>query len=247
MAFVTLDDERRLNVLGAVLMGGFVGVMDKLAAEPDLRCVVLTGAGQRAFVAGADILEMGEISSPTAARAFIGQVHACCEAVRACPVPVIGRINGHALGAGLELAAACDLRIAADTATFGMPEVKVGIPSVVEAALLPGLIGWGRAREMLLLGLTYDAQAAGRMGLVDEIVPPEALDAAVEAKVGAVLAAKPEAVRSQKALIRRWESLAMREAIEAGVDVFAQAFLSSEPREALEAWRHARDTRRAKP
>lgn len=246
IAYLTLDDEARLNVMGSALMSAFLKVMDDLGREKELRGVVLTGAGERAFVAGADIAEMGEISGPAAARAFITRVHACCEAVRACPVPVIARINGHVLGAGLELAAACDLRIAAETASFGMPEVKVGVPSVVEAALLPGLIGWGRTREMLLLGLSYDARAAERVGLVDEVVPSTKLDAAVEAKVAALLDARPEAVRLQKALIRRWEDLPMREAVQAGIDVFAQAFLTDEPHEALAAWKQARAARKQK-
>ena len=246
VARVTLDDEARLNVMGGALMDGFRKVMESLARESDLRCIVLTGAGDRAFVAGADILEMGEISTPPQARAFISQVHACCEAVRAFPAPVIARINGHALGAGLELAASCDLRVASETASFGMPEVRVGVPSVVEAALLPGLIGWGRTREMLLLGLTYDAATAREMGLVDEVVAGEALDTAVEARVAGLLAAKPEAVKLQKALIRRWEDLPMREAVQAGIDVFAQAFLTSEPQEAMSAWRKARAARASK-
>jgi enoyl-CoA hydratase/carnithine racemase len=244
IAQVTLDDEARLNVFSGALMDAFLRVMGELRATADLRCVVLTGAGERAFVAGADILEMAEIIGPAQARAFIGEVHACCEAVRALPVPVIARINGHALGAGLELAASCDLRVASDNATFGMPEVKVGVPSVVEAALLPGLIGWGRTREMLMLGLTCDANAAREMGLVDAVVAPEQLDAAVETRIAAVLDAKPEAVRLQKALIRRWETLPLREAVAVGVDTFAQAFLTSEPHEAMAAWRQAREARK---
>ncbi len=246
IAHVILDDEARLNVFSGALMSSFLRVTDALAARPDLRCVVVTGAGGRAFVAGADILEMAEIAGPAQARAFIGQVHACCEAVRACPVPVIARINGHALGAGLELAASCDLRVASANATFGMPEVKVGVPSVVEAALLPGLIGWGRTREMLLLGLSYDAEAARAMGLVGEVVAPERLDAAVETRVAAILDAKPEAVRLQKTLIRRWENLPLREAVAAGADTFAQAFLTSEPNDAMAAWRQAREARKRK-
>jgi enoyl-CoA hydratase/carnithine racemase len=246
IAHVTLDDEARLNVSSRALMSSFLLVMGELAARSDLRCVVLTGAGERAFVAGADILEMAEIAGPAEARAFIGQVHACCEAARACPVPVIARINGHALGAGLELAASCDLRVASTSATFGMPEVKVGVPSVVEAALLPGLIGWGRTREMLLLGLTYTADAARAMGLVDEVVAPDRLDAAVEARIAAILDAKPEAVRLQKALIRRWETLPLREAVAIGVDTFAQAFLTSEPHDAMAAWTLARAARKRK-
>lgn len=244
IARLTLDDEARLNVMGGALMSAFRKAMDSLARESDLRGVVLTGAGERAFVAGADILEMGGITTPAQARAFISQVHACCEAVRAFPVPVIARINGHALGAGLELAASCDLRVASETARFGMPEVKVGVPSVVEAALLPGLIGWGRTREMLLLGLTYDAAAARGMGLVDDVVPPDQLDDAVEAKIAALLAARPEAVKLQKALIRRWEDMPPREGVQAGIDVFAQTFLTPEPQEATAAWREARAARK---
>lgn len=247
VAHVTLDDEARLNVLGSELMSAFLDVMEKLGRDRGLRCVVLTGAGERAFVAGADIQEMAGIAGPAEARAFIGRVHACCAAVRALPVPVIARINGHALGAGLELAASCDLRVSRETATFGMPEVRIGVPSVVEAALLPGLIGWGRTREMLLLGLTYNAMAAKEMGLVDVVVPPAKLDDAVETRIAAVMGAMPEAVRLQKALIRRWEDLPMREAVAIGVDVFAQAFLTDEPRAAMAAWKRVRKARKRKP
>jgi enoyl-CoA hydratase/carnithine racemase len=247
IAHVTLDDEARLNVLGSELMSAFLRAMESLSHEHDLRCIVLTGAGERAFVAGADIGEMADIASPTEALAFIGKVHACCEAVRACPVPVIARVNGHALGAGLELAVSCDLRVASEAASFGMPEVRIGVPSVVEAALLPGLIGWGRTREMLLLGLTYDAIAAKEMGLVDVVVQPEALDIAVETRIAQVFAAMPEAVRLQKSLIRRWEDLPMREAVLAGADVFAQAFLTSEPHDAMWAWKLAREARKRSP
>ena len=111
-------------------------------------------------------------------------------ALRELPVPVIARINGYALGAGLEVAAACDLRVAASNAVFGMPEVKVGIPSVVEAALLPGLIGWGRTRELLLFGENIDAATALAWGLVEQVVAPDALDAAVEARLAALLSAR---------------------------------------------------------
>ncbi|MEO8813550.1 MAG: enoyl-CoA hydratase [Caulobacteraceae bacterium] len=240
VAFVTLDDERRLNAMGRALIGRFVAVMAELSAMDDLRCVVLTGAGSRAFVGGADLAEMAALDGPDAARAFIGDVHAACEAVRACPVPVIARIGGYALGAGLELAAACDLRVAADSAVFGMPEVRLGIPSVVEAALLPALVGWGRAREILLFGETFDAAAALGMGLVEAVVPLADLDAAVEARLSSLLAAAPRAVRLQKALIRRWEALPLADAIAAGVDAFAAAFETDEPRRAMAAFTASR-------
>ncbi len=245
VAFVTLDNAARLNVMNTSLMEGFVEAMAMLSSQDDLRAVVLTGAGDRAFVGGADVNEMARIDSPAAARAFISRVHHCCAAVRACPAPVIGRINGWTLGAGLELAASCDLRVAVDTARFGMPEVKLGIPSVVEAAVLPGLVGWGRTREMLLLGETFDAAAALAMGLVDAVVPAAGLDQAVENRLTALLAAGHRAVRIQKALISRWEELPLKDAIAAGVDAFASAFETDEPTEAMTAWQAGRTA--AKP
>lgn len=240
VAFVTLDNASKLNVLNTTLMEGFVSAMADLSKQEDLRAVVLTGAGERAFVGGADVNEMAEIDSPRAASAFITRVHGCCAAVRDCPIPVIARIGGWTLGAGLELAASCDLRLAADTARFGMPEVKLGIPSVVEAALLPGLIGWGRAREMLLFGDTIDAGAALGMGLVDAVVPAADLDAAVELRLGSLLANGPRAVRIQKALIRRWETPRQDDAIAAGIDAFAAAFETDEPTVAMGKWRAGR-------
>src|SRR6185437_12220607 len=114
------------------------------------------------------------------ARDFITLVHQTCDGLRRLPVPVIARIDGYALGAGLEVAVSCDLRVATTRAKFGMPETKVGIPSVVEAALIPQLIGFGRARELLMLGEIFDAATALRWGLVELVVALEALDAEVE-------------------------------------------------------------------
>jgi enoyl-CoA hydratase len=149
VAFVAIDNQRKLNSLSSEVMAEFVATFHGLAADPELRAVVLTGAGDKAFIGGANIDEMAAVTTPAEGRAFILKVHGCCQAVRDLPVPVIAAVNGFCLGAGLEVAAACDMRLAADTAIFGMPEVRLGIPSVVEAALLPGLIGWGRTRRIL--------------------------------------------------------------------------------------------------
>jgi enoyl-CoA hydratase/carnithine racemase len=151
-------------------------------------------------------------------------------------VPVIARIEGYALGAGLEIAASCDLRIAADTATFGMPELKVGIPSVIEAALLPRLIGWGRARWLLYSGEMIGAERAGRWGLVERVVSSSELEAAVETCVASILAAGPRAIRLQKTLVREWESLSLSDAIARGIDAFAEAYTTREPRERMSAF-----------
>ncbi|MEK9661455.1 MAG: enoyl-CoA hydratase-related protein, partial [Alphaproteobacteria bacterium] len=142
----------------------------------------------------------------------------------------------YCLGGGLEIAAACDLRIAADDARFAMPEVRVGIPSVIEAALLPALIGWGRTRRLLFTGETIDAATAYDWGFVEEVVPAGALDAAVDRTVDAILAAEPRAVRLQKALIAEWEHLPLDSAIAAGIDTFAAAFQTDEPNRAMRAF-----------
>ena len=147
------------------------------------------------------------------------------------------------VGAGLELAAACDLRIAADTAQFGMAEVRVGIPSVVEAALLPGLIGWGRTRRLLLLGETIGAAEALDWGLVERVVRAEDLDAAVQDWLGHLGAAGRQALRRQKALIRQWEDLPLGQAVAAGIPAFAASWETEEPRRMLGAFAQ----RRAKP
>jgi enoyl-CoA hydratase len=244
VAFVTLDDERRLNAMGSAMMDQFVRTFDALAADEDLRAVVLTGAGRRAFVGGADIDEMATLRSPDAARAFILKVHACCHAVRDLPVPVIARINGYCLGAGLELAAACDLRVSLESAVFGMPEVDLGIPSVVEAALLPSLVGWGRARMMLLLGGTFEAEDARKWNLIEAIAPSGHMDGFIDAWLAALMTSKPRAVRLQKALIRRWEDLPMKDAIAAGVESFAAAFETDEPARAMADYKAARAARR---
>jgi enoyl-CoA hydratase len=236
VAWITLANERKLNTLNAALMRRFAAAMAEISADSALRAVVLTGAGPKAFVGGADIGEMAAIRDGETAGAFIELVHGCCRAVRDCPVPVIGRINGWTLGAGLELAAACDLRIAVESARFGMPEVRVGIPSVVEAALLPGLIGWGRTRRLLLLGETITASEALDWGFLERVVPPEGLDAAAEDWLAHLGAAGPAAIRTQKALIRRWEDLPLGAAITAGIPAFAGSFATEEPRRMMRAF-----------
>jgi enoyl-CoA hydratase/carnithine racemase len=225
----------KLNILNSEVVGAFTAAVEALADDAALRALVVTGAGERAFLGGADIHEMAALDA-AGAEAFIGRLQKLCAALRNLPVPVIARVNGYALGAGLEVAAACDLRIAGHGARFGMPEVRVGIPSVIEAALLPGLIGWGRTRELLLLGETIDAETALRWGLVERVAAPGELDAAIERCLDALLAAGPQAIRLQKALIRRWEDLPLRDAIAAGIASFRQAYATDEPARMMRAF-----------
>jgi enoyl-CoA hydratase len=244
IAHVTIDRARRLNAMNAALMAEFAAAMAALAADAHLRAVVLSGAGPKAFTAGADIDEMAKIETPAQAKAFITALHRCCEAIRDLPVPVIARIHGYCFGGGLEIAAACDVRIASEAASFGMQEVKIGIPSVIEAALLPTLVGWGRAREIMYLGETFGAEKALAWGLVEHVVPASALDAAVEDWIGKLLTSAPGAVRLQKRLIRQWEELPLGAAVEAGVATFAAAYDSDEPATAMRAFLAAQQARK---
>ncbi|HTC12492.1 MAG TPA: enoyl-CoA hydratase [Acetobacteraceae bacterium] len=228
VATVTIANAAKLNTLNRAVMRDLIAAVEALAADSALRAVVLRGAGERAFIGGADITEMAGLDAASA-RDFITLVHRSCDVFRRLPVPVIARMRGFALGAGLEVAAACDMRVASADAQFGMPEVRIGIPSVVEAALLPQLIGWGRTRELLLTGETIDAATAERWGLVEQVVAAEALDAAVERRVVTILACGPRAVRAQKALIAAWEKLPLRDAIARGIDSFAASWDSDEP------------------
>ncbi len=235
VAWVTLDNRTKLNVLDSRLIGELRAAFEALAAEPDLRAVVLTGAGTRAFIGGADIAEMAALT-PATARVFITGLHRLCAAIQALPVPVIARIQGYCLGAGLEVAAACDLRAASQDARFAMPEVRVGIPSVIEAALLPRLIGAGRAQELVLTGRQVAAEEALAIGLVGRVVPAAELDAAVEDWLEALLAAGPRALAAQKSLTRDWQELPLSESIARSIDAFAEAFTDEEPGRMMRAF-----------
>jgi enoyl-CoA hydratase/carnithine racemase len=229
VARITVDHPTRLNILNSSLIQQLISVVNSLHPHERLRVVILTGTGDRAFIGGADIHEMAGLD-PSSARVFISRLHEACSALRELPVPVIARISGYCLGAGLEVAASCDLRLAADHSIFGMPEVKVGIPSVIEAALLPRLIGRGKAAELVYTGDSITASEALRCGLVEQIVPKAHLDEAVGRWTHSILEAGPLAVRLQKALFRRWESLPLDRAIELGIQSFAAAYRTDEPR-----------------
>src|ERR1700687_5363471 len=178
VATVSINNATRLNCLGHAQITAFIDAVTALADDPDLRALIVTGEGDRAFMGGANLHELGELNPPRA-RDFLTLIHRMCQVLRDLPVPVIARVNGFCLGAGLEVMAACDMHIASDSAVFGMPEVKIGLPSVVEAALLPQLIGWGRPKLLLYTGDNIDARTALDWGLIEKVVPAADLDAAL--------------------------------------------------------------------
>ena len=235
IATVCHDYADKLNVIDGDGADALADAIERAGASPDVRAVVLRGAGDRAFIGGADIRVMVDLT-PETSRPFITSLHDACAAIRRAPVPVVARLSGYCLGAGLEIAASCDLRVADTTAKLGMPEVRVGLPSVIEAALLPRLLGWGRAARLVYTGETIGAEQAYDWGLVECLVPEGELDEALAHTVDMICAAGPTAVRLQKELLRDWEELPLREAVERGIDCLPRAFASGEPRERMRAF-----------
>jgi len=243
VARLTLDNPRKLNCLSRAMLEGLVARVREAELAPELRAVVLTGAGEKAFTGGVDVAALAGLDSRQA-REFIGVVHEACAAMRECPVPVIARLNGWCIGAGLEIAAACDLRIAAEHAAFSMPEVRLGIPSVVEAALLPRLVGAGRARWLVMTGEPIGAREALAWGLVERVVPAASLDSAVNAALDALLAGEPEAIRAQKRLCKLWEEAPLEASVRASIEEFARSYGQGEPARRIDAFQRARKAKR---
>jgi len=235
VACVTVNAPERRNVLGIAGKKALAKAFGDLAKDKLLRVAVLTGAGEKSFIAGADLREMKDLS-PKGARAEHTWTHRACESIRALPVPVIARINGHCFGAGMELATSCDMRIGVTSAAFGMPEVRFGIPSGMEACLLPQLIGWGKTRELVYTGRHIDAAEAYGCGFLEKVVEPAALDAAVGSWVDAILQAGPRAIRLQKKLVRDWERMTIAQAVRAGIDACVAARKTDEPKRLMAAF-----------
>ncbi|MEO5895325.1 MAG: enoyl-CoA hydratase-related protein [Vicinamibacterales bacterium] len=195
IATVTVNRPKVLNALNAQTLDELRRVVLALRRDDDVRCVVITGAGEKSFIAGADINELS-VQSPVSGRDHAMRGQHIFDLIENMGKPVIAAINGFALGGGCELAMACTLRIAADTARLGQPEINLGIiPGYAGSQRLPRLIGRGRAMEMLLTGDHVTAAEAHRLGLVNRVVPAAELMAEVR-KLAASLAAKaPVAVR----------------------------------------------------
>jgi enoyl-CoA hydratase/carnithine racemase len=233
IAGIFLNRPEKSNALSSPLLEALVLKLKQLESSPGLRVVVLAGNG-KSFCGGADIHELSELKKNTA-KGFVEKIHACCDALRSLPVPVVARLHGAVIGAGLELAASCDLRVAAEGTRFAMPEVKLGIPSVVEAALLPRLVGAGRAAWLVLTGEAVDARTALDWGLVEELAPLEALDDRVGRLLERLAAADPAALAAQKALLRLWQEAPLDEALAASVTAFARSYASDTPNKLMRA------------
>jgi enoyl-CoA hydratase len=245
VATIRLNRPEKRNALNSALIAAATATLARFADEIEPLVIVLSGEGP-AFSAGADVQELRSLNEESA-RDFITRLHALIATVRDLPQIVIAAIRGPCLGGALELAAACDLRIAAENARFGMPEVRVGIPSVIEAALLPALIGLGRAADLVLTGETMDAAWAERCGLVSRVVPDAALDAEAQALAQRLASLSGPALRAQKRLIRGWPGAVIDASVQESIAAFAEMYRTPNPAEAIGALLEGRPPRFAVP
>lgn len=241
-AVLSLEGRSDLNLLGLELFQGLNDALDEVAADANITTLVLRGAGERAFSAGVDLHEMRELTSQTA-EVFIRTLHRAIQKLFTLPIPVIAAINGPCLGGALELALACDIRIATDDSIFGLPEVLVGVPSVIEASLLPKTIGLGRARRLIMTGESITSQEALTVGLVDRVVPNGAVQAAAMDAAEKFRNISPLVLAAQKDIIAKWLELGEEQAAEYSIKAFALGFTTGHPQEAMNAFLEKREPR----
>jgi enoyl-CoA hydratase len=235
-AWITIDRPDKLNALNRETVLELNRAVELAARDVEARVLVLGGSGERAFVAGADIQEMSELDAAAAQR-FSHFLQESLDRLERGTKPVIAAVNGFALGGGCELAMACHLRIASETARFGQPEINLGlIPGAGGTQRLQRLVGRGRALEWILFGGMIDAATALRVGLVQRVVAPERLSASVEEWVEALSSKSPLALaRALEAVIRGGEC-AMSEGLCQEAASFGLCFATADMQEGTRAF-----------
>lgn len=235
-AIVTISRPKALNALNLQTLNELEGCLGKLAGDDEVAVVILTGAGEKSFVAGADISHMQNLN-PVEATRFAKLGHRVARTLEEQPQPVIAAINGFALGGGCELAIACDIRYASENAKFGQPEVNLGvIPGFGGTQRLPRLIGKGLANELLYSGDMIDAQEAYRIGLVNKVFPQEALMKKCLELAEKIASRGPLAVKLCKEAVNNGMEMDLSRACRYEGDLFALCFASSEQKEGMEAF-----------
>lgn len=233
-AVVTLEmSNPPLNIMNAAMRPLFIRALQEVAADPSVRCVVLTGAGDRAFCAGADLNEEAGLT-PDTVRRFLDEDCEVYAALEALPVPVIAAINGHCMGGGLELALACDLRIAADDAKLRAAGVTVGL--VVSTTRMTRLIGMAAAKDVLLTGRTFDGVEALRLGLASAAVPRTETRATAARWAQEIADRAPLAVRRTKRAVHEAAELPFEDAMRLELDHFAALSASEDHKHAIDAF-----------
>lgn len=236
VATLTVDRPKVLNALNTETLHELDAVLGELAADDSVRVLVLTGAGEKAFVAGADIRELSGLS-PLQARRHAAMGQAVFDRLERLGKPSVAAINGFALGGGLELAMACTLRIAADTARMGLPEITLGlIPGFAGTQRLPRLVGQGRALQMVLTGGMVKADRAEQIGLVNEVVPADQLMDRANELAGQLAGFSGATLALAEATVRQGADMAFGEAIAFEAAQFGVAFATEDAREGMAAF-----------
>ncbi|MEU4223481.1 enoyl-CoA hydratase/isomerase family protein [Nonomuraea sp. NPDC026600] len=238
VAVITLNRPAKLNAITPEMAGALRACLDRVDADPGIRVAVLTGAGERSFCVGSDIRELDAYATPWEFRNR-GDYG---DAVRALRKPIIAAVNGYAYGGGLELAMACDIRLAASTATFAAPEIKLGwIGGSGQSALLAHAVGPGNAAVMLLTGDPIDAARARDWGLVTEVLPPDELLPAVRELAGKIAARPPIAAQTAKANLRAAYTMPLDQAIQYERDLQTVCFATADAAEGRAAFAARRE------
>jgi crotonobetainyl-CoA hydratase len=240
VARVTIDRPERMNAIDMATHHRLAEIWDEVEANPDIRCVVLTGSGERAFSAGADMKDETGLSGVEYWKGLSGAGYRGIS-LRQMSTPVIARVNGLALGGGLEMVLGCDIVIAADTARFALPEAKVGrVPLDGGMLMLPRLIPRNIAVGMMMTGRMVPALEMERYGLLNAVVPMADLDAEVDRWVADVLASAPLSVQAIKAVARQTADLPLHAAYEQGAPELVAALGSDDANEGVSAFREKR-------
>jgi len=236
IAILTINRPKAYNSLNTELVGALGKAVREIAADDAIRCVIVTGSGEKAFVAGADIKEMVEMN-PQQARAFMKKGHKVMNKIQYLEKPVIAAINGFCLGGGLELAMSCDVRYASDNAKMGLPEVGLGIhPGFGGTQRLARLIGQGKASELLYSADQIDANEALRIGLVQKVVPLPKLMEEAMALATRIASKGPIAVKLAKASLNAGLASDFKTGLNYEVEAVTQTFATEDLREGMKAF-----------
>lgn len=235
VATITVNRPEKRNALNAAVRRELIQALDALAADGDVRVLILTGAGEKAFIAGADVAEFAQRTPLEQRAAMSGRTAA--EELAAFPLPTIAMINGYALGGGCELALACDLRVAARSARLGQPEIKLGlIPGAGGTQRLPRLVGLGAAMRLVLTGELIGAEEAARIGLVDVVVDDAELAQRTQALARTIAGQSPVALRLAKDSLRASLEMPLNAGLRHERELFLAAFASEDGREGVRAF-----------
>ncbi|MFQ5830294.1 MAG: enoyl-CoA hydratase/isomerase family protein [Candidatus Methylomirabilia bacterium] len=242
VATITLNRPEVHNAINALMLQEIQAAVGELQADPAVRVAVVDSASPRAFSAGIDVAFVKDLS-PLESREVGRLLHETFGAIRFANKPFITAIDGLCLGAGLELAISCDLLIATDRSRFGLPNINVGIPAIVEAAILPQAVGIVGTKELCYTGEFWDAAKAERRGLLNAVVPPERLREEVRTWALRIAAKSPWALATQKEIINQWMTAPLESAIDFSINTVVLNWLTRDQKEGMGAFLEKRQAR----